>query len=159
MSLVEKLKEKKLELRKAKIKGEDVGAQLDDLTYVMDQADKAVLAQKSEAREPTDAQYIQEIKKFVNASKEVIKDMETCSFGNPCTNLMLTKKSQASIDFVSQFLPEQMTDTEIRSYVEKLIDSAPDANMGLIMKSLKFDHEGHYDGRTASTIIKEILKK
>jgi len=60
------------------------------------------------------------------------------------------------------YLPRQMSEEELRDTIEYIIDNAINTqqtpNIGLVMKALKDNHAGLYDGAMASKITKELIK-
>lgn len=92
----------------------------------------------------TDAQILALIKKHV----ETLKD-----------NLKVSPEHTATaneIAFLQAYLPQQMTEAEIRAAIQKAIDEGA-TNMKLIMGALQGQYSGLYDGRLASGIAKELL--
>ena len=55
-----------------------------------------------------------------------------------------------------QFLPKQLTEAELRSYVGEII-LTEGLNMGKIMGVLKGRFDGRYDGKLASSVVKAAL--
>lgn len=104
-------------------------------------------------RAPTDAEIVAVIKKFIKNIDELL------SVVNPETDGY--KIAQAEKELFNSFLPQQMSEAEIRAaasliYVG-LAESNKKPNMGDMMKAFKAAHEGQYDGAVASKVIKEIL--
>lgn len=61
------------------------------------------------------------------------------------------------IQILESFLPQQMSEEKLQTVVESIVVAADNPNMGLIMKELKDNYAGLYDGKTASKIAKEVL--
>lgn len=57
-------------------------------------------------------------------------------------------------DLILSFLPKQLEDGEIHMI---LLRSGAEKNMGALMKYLKENYAGRYDGKQASRLVKEIL--
>jgi uncharacterized protein YqeY len=55
------------------------------------------------------------------------------------------------------YLPQQMTDAELRHFVRAKIDNGC-KSLGDLMKALKSERTGLYDGKMAGTIIKQELE-
>ena len=72
------------------------------------------------------------------------------------------EKVDFEISVLKGFLPQQITGQEledlIQSYIQKEQDSGADkkALVGLVMKALKAEHNGRYDGREASSILNRL---
>ena len=67
---------------------------------------------------------------------------------------------QAQADFISTFLPEQLTNQEIEDIVSKVIDQSKSTGLkdmgkviGIVVKKI----EGRADGKTVSNIVKQKL--
>lgn len=58
---------------------------------------------------------------------------------------------------IESFLPEQLDETKLRQILAEYKGSNADANMGGAMKFLKEQYHGHYDGKLASTLAREIF--
>ena len=69
--------------------------------------------------------------------------------------------SQArELELLAAYLPTQMSDTELDSAVRAIVTQLGVSGakaMGTVMAELKTQHGGRYDGRAASTIVKQIL--
>lgn len=64
-----------------------------------------------------------------------------------------TTKNQDELSVLEAYLPKQLSEAEMREIVSLL--SVKD--MGSIMKHFKLNYDGQYDGKTLSTIAKEVL--
>ena len=72
----------------------------------------------------------------------------------------LAKSEQEEIDIVSEFLPEQMEEDEIREVCRKVIDELGAGglkDMGRTMGALKERYAGQMDFSLASRIVREML--
>jgi uncharacterized protein YqeY len=74
----------------------------------------------------------------------------------------LAQKEQEEIAIIEKFLPAQLSAEEIRGEVQKIISatgaSSP-ADMGKVMGAATKQLAGKADGKTISTIVKELLSK
>lgn len=63
--------------------------------------------------------------------------------------------------FLLQFMPQQMSESELTAIVSKFVSEVRASNkvasMGAVMQHLKDNHSGLYDAKLASTIIKSQL--
>lgn len=64
-----------------------------------------------------------------------------------------TTANEIEISTLENYLPKQLSETEIRSLVGMLSFN----DMGAIMKHFKSMYDGRYDGKLLSTIVKEKL--
>ncbi len=95
-----------------------------------------------ESKTPDDA-YV------VNKIKSMIKSAEA-------TNSL----SEDELEYMNTYLPKQMTEEELDNVIAcfKVELNVTDmSGMGKIMGALKKDYNGQYDGKLASTIIKQNL--
>lgn len=56
-------------------------------------------------------------------------------------------------DILLSYLPQQMTAEQLKDAVKK----SGTTNIGEAMKYLKANHDGQYDGKLASTVVKEVI--
>lgn len=61
------------------------------------------------------------------------------------------------IDLLQSLLPKQLTEDELRAAIAQIIEGGA-MNMGMVMKELKAQYTGLYDGRTASSMVKAALE-
>lgn len=61
------------------------------------------------------------------------------------------------VKILEQYLPKQLTETELSDIVNHYVDNAPDCNIGQVMGYLKQQYPGLYDGKVASGLVKERL--
>ena len=64
-----------------------------------------------------------------------------------------TTKNQDELEVLEAYLPKQLTVDEMR----KIISLLSIKDMGQIMKHFKANHDGLYDGKVLSNIVKEVL--
>jgi len=87
-----------------------------------------------------DTKVIGTIKTFIESATEMKK------YGHP--------SADAEIAALSALLPQQMTQEELAEAVQK----SGGTNMGEIMKYLKSNHGGLYDGKMAQVVVKLYLE-
>ena len=72
----------------------------------------------------------------------------------------LAEKEREEIEVIEKFLPKQMSEDELRSIIEKIVEksgtSSP-ADMGKVMGMANKQLGGKADGKTIAAIVKEIL--
>ena len=74
----------------------------------------------------------------------------------------LAVKEREEIEVIERFLPKQITETEIKEAVIAIIlqtGAASPADMGIVMGVASKQLAGLADGKTISTIVKELLSK
>jgi uncharacterized protein YqeY len=82
---------------------------------------------------------------------------------NETRDLLLSNGREVSVQdneitVVSEYLPKQMSEGELRSLLEGLKDQAPEGKgaRGFFMKVLNTDYKGQFDPRAANAIVEEI---
>lgn len=64
-------------------------------------------------------------------------------------------KANAERGALEAYLPKQLTEAELEAIVKPKV--AAGENMGVIMKALKVEYAGRFDGQLASSIVKRAL--
>jgi uncharacterized protein YqeY len=89
-------------------------------------------------QEPTQDQIYAVIKKLYEAAKEMRE---------------MTPEADQEYMYLKDFIKQMMTEDELR----KVISESGCKNMGEIMKFLKMNYNGTYDGKMANMIAKEFI--
>ena len=74
----------------------------------------------------------------------------------------LAKKEQEEIEIIEKFLPKQLSAEELKTIVSKIITevgATSPADIGKVMGAATKQLSGQADGKTISTIAKELLSK
>jgi len=100
---------------------------------------------KKELREPTSAEVNAVVQKFLKGARQNLELVP----GN--TEITF------EISVYERYLPKQLNSIELRSIVQALVDANDGVNMGQVMAHLKNNYGGMYDGKVASSIVREIL--
>lgn len=69
----------------------------------------------------------------------------------------LADGEKAELKILEGYLPAQMSESEIKSVLEKMVSVAPVKEFGVIMKEASKELRGKADGSFISKILKEIL--
>lgn len=144
MSLMDTIRAAQVNARKAK---DSATATL--LTTLLGEAGS--IGKNDGNRETTDAEAIAVIRKFIKNNEET-------------AGYLSIEEQKAPYVLENQllgtFLPTQLSDAELKSVIIKLKEelNAGPKDMGKIMARLKVEHDGTYDGRLASTLVKEVLQ-
>jgi uncharacterized protein YqeY len=92
--------------------------------------------------------------------KEVKSRRETVDEASANDRQDLADSTQAEITFLQTYLPEQMSEEEIRSLAQDIIEeqnvSSPQ-EMGQVMKALLPKVSGRADGKLVSQVVKSLL--
>ena len=71
----------------------------------------------------------------------------------------LIDEAQTKLDVLGKFLPQQMSEEEVRKIVQEVVDSMPEAQpgpaTGMVMKKVA----GKLDGAMVSRLVRELLSK
>jgi uncharacterized protein YqeY len=74
----------------------------------------------------------------------------------------LAQKEQEEIEVIEKFLPKQLSFEELKTELEKIIQqigATSPADMGKVMGVATKQFAGKADGKTISTLVKELLNK
>lgn len=152
MSLLNDIKAKQLELRKAQMHDKiDRNVEISLLTTLFSEAS---VPGKAAQRESTDAEVIAVIKKFVKNNDECMMSAGDRRDSDWCDRLSIER------DVLDLFLPKQLTADELNEIIGGFVAAngiAGPKGTGLVMKMLKEQYEGLYDGKVASDIVKTVL--
>lgn len=148
MSLINTIKEAQVAARKARTS--EVAVSLLTTLY-----SEAAMIGKNAGRESTDAEVIAIVKKFskINAeNRGYAGDRRDSDWAD-----VLCEEQE----ILDTFLPKQLSDVELTDIMRTIIDcnglSGP-KSMGILMKLLKEQYDGLYDGKQAATVSKLLLK-
>jgi hypothetical protein len=106
-------------------------------------------AAKNTGHETTDAEVIAAIKKTL---KNIGESLEALKFSSDGRVLALLAEQK----LFTAYLPQQLDEAGLKSVIDGLV-AAGNTSMGDIMKALKAAHDGQYDGKMASAVIKARL--
>jgi len=65
---------------------------------------------------------------------------------------------ECTFEVCSEFLPKMLSDEELENVINNYINDNERCNMGSIMKELKTNYVDLYDGKKASTLVRNLLK-
>ena len=91
------------------------------------------------------------------AQREVKKRNEAIQFTEQAGRAEEKQKLLAEIAILEFFLPKQLSSEDLEKIVVGLKESTPGASMPIVMKHLKENYAGQYDGKSASEIVKRVL--
>lgn len=139
MSLLDRIREDAITARKAKDPKAGV------LVTLIGEADTAMKKLK-EPRPLEDAEVVAIARKFIKNIDE------TLAVVTDSAAVLKAKTERAALE---AYLPHQMSAEEIAGFARTA--AAEGANLGQIMARLKVEKAGQYDGKLASTIVREAL--
>lgn len=105
---------------------------------------------KNAGHEPTDADVVVFVKKTL---KNVDEMLRLASPGSIAHSVATTERA-----LFEKYLPKQLSEAELKFVIDELV-AVGHTNVGDVMKALKTDHGGQYDGAMASTILKAKFAK
>lgn len=149
MSLLQTIKSAQLQARRDR--RTDVAA---SLTTLIGEAE--AVGKNAGNRAPTDAEVTAMLKKFIKNANEVVNLAKV-------TNEVAAQRAQEEVALYEGFLPPQLTEQQLRTAIDGFVvdycisygQQAP--KIGDVIKFLKANYDGQYDGVLASTIIKQVL--
>lgn len=148
MTLIELLKLNLLNARKATEPDE---TKTDLLTVLV--SDCVKVGKDAGNRDTTDEECIKLIKSYVKACNTNIAIYEKSGAYSAQLSQALNEKS-----ILESYLPMQLTTAQINTRIaDYLAISGGDANFKGLMAYFKANYDGMYDGKTLSTLAKEIL--
>jgi hypothetical protein len=128
------------------------------LTTLLGEAE--MIGKNAGNRETTDEEVIAIAKKFIKNIDETINAIRKVEMTDEKAAALRMAFAERGV--VEMYLPKQMTVEQLRDVIQKIITGmkmlGADPNMGLVMKELKGNFDGQYDGKAASTITKEELQ-
>jgi len=146
MSLIETIKAKNIEARKARS-----AATATLLTTVI--GEDEVIGKNAGNRAPTDEEVQKVLAKFIKNNNETIAALGHAS---PRAEILMAENVILEAFLPTQMSLEQLTAT-VRAIVIGLKMAEAKIDMGTVMKILKDRFAGQYDGKMASTVIKAEL--
>ena len=100
----------------------------------------------------TDDEVVSTVKKFAANVEETITNMEEIHRD--------TTVQRRELQILQEYLPEPLTEAQLRQAVRGIVEDLGVSGaraMGQVMSELKTRHGASYDGRLASTLVKEEL--
>jgi uncharacterized protein YqeY len=91
--------------------------------------------------------------------REVKQRNETIDFARQGGRDDTVAELQAEIAVLEDYLPKQLGEVELRAAIETIAADTGATSIGPVMKELSQRYPGRYDGKLASTIAQETLKK
>lgn len=141
--MLQQLKSDLLQIRKSKTTAD---WKIDALTIVLSEIQR--VATLKEKRPPTEDEIISVIKNQIKKSQE---------FQSQIKSEERKQEVQNEIDFLSSYLPQQLSDTELEKAIKHYLPTLFD--IGSIMKALNTDFPNRFDKKRASEIAKALLAK
>ncbi len=90
--------------------------------------------------------------------RELKKRKEEQEFAEKASRADLIEKAQNEAKVIEEFLPTQLNAAQLRTIIKTFVDQDQSASVKSVMKFLKDQYAGQYDGREASDATKEVLE-
>ncbi len=92
------------------------------------------------------------VKKQVKQIRDALVDFEKAGRDE------IVASESSKIQVLEEYLPQQMSDDELRVIVEEAVQKISDANMGTAMKAAMAAVAGRADGRRVSALVAQLLQ-
>lgn len=69
----------------------------------------------------------------------------------------IRKKTEREILVLADYLPKQLSETEVKAFIAEIIAKTPGVNAGLVMKELSPKIKGQFDSKLANELVKNAL--
>ena len=69
----------------------------------------------------------------------------------------IRKKTEREIVILSDYMPKQLDEATVKSYISDIIAATPGVNAGLVMKELSPKIKGQFDSKIANELVKAAL--
>ncbi|HVX93182.1 MAG TPA: GatB/YqeY domain-containing protein [Candidatus Dojkabacteria bacterium] len=105
----------------------------------------------NKGKELTDDEQIQIIR------KETKKLVESYELFTASGRKDLADNEKYQLEVLNTYLPQLMSEEDIRTKVKEIIDNAPKKDMGVVMGLVMKELKGKADGNAVNKIVKELL--
>jgi uncharacterized protein YqeY len=105
-------------------------------------------------REPNEAEELQVLQKQVKMREDSVAQYGAAARQD------LVDKERAEIAVIERYLPQRMSDDDVRAVVERTIrevGASSKADLGKVMKAVMAAHQGQVDGKAVQRIAGELL--
>lgn len=89
---------------------------------------------------------------------ELKKRREELEFAQQAQRAELVTNLEREATIISEFLPSQLSEEDLRKVVTQFLSSQTGAKLSEVMKFLKENYAGQYDGKLASTVAQSCLQ-
>jgi uncharacterized protein YqeY len=156
-TMIQKLRAAALQARKDSAQGRGVQAQVASTLLVTLVSAAAMVGKNDGGREPTDAEVVKEVKKFLKG----VEDTLAILTGDAGTETdPRVAQLQVEKELLTAYLPQQLSDEALAAEVQRIVGALSEKGpkqMGVVMKALKDGFGGRYDGALAGKLVKEAL--
>lgn len=69
----------------------------------------------------------------------------------------IRKKTEKEIITLAEYMPKQLSEAEVKNFIQEIIAKTPGINAGLVMKELSPKIKGQFDSKVANELVKAAL--
>lgn len=118
---------------------------------------RAILSCIQYAEMESDSGSVSEAQCISIAKSEIKKRNEEIEFAEKAGKADYVEQLKKEQEIILNFLPAQLTEEQLKEKISSIVAELDTPNIGLVMKSLKENFDGQYDGKLASQLIKTLL--
>lgn len=89
--------------------------------------------------------------------RELKKRREELEFAEKGGRSDLVEKLKSEVGTIEEFMPTQLNPAQLRTIIKSYVSQDQSPSVKSIMKFLKDQYAGQYDGKEASEVVKEVL--
>jgi uncharacterized protein YqeY len=108
---------------------------------------KSMLIENKTSKSP-----IPEIDVAIRYVKKLKESLESFPEGNP-----VRLKTEREIEILKVYMPAELSEEAVKTYIKEILSANPAANAGMIMKELTPKIKGQFDGKRANELVKSAL--
>lgn len=108
---------------------------------------KSMLMENATSKNPTG-----EMDVIVKHHKKLKESLENYPADHP-----MAIQTKAEVEIVQTYLPQPLSEEEVKAIIEEIKGGLDQVNMGAIMKELQPKIKGRFDGKKASQMVKDAL--
>lgn len=90
--------------------------------------------------------------------REIKRRQESIEFATQAGRSESVKQDQLEIAIIQDFLPKQLSNEEIRDFFLKLVGKDKELKLSDLLKALRAEHDGEFEGKIASEIGRNVLQ-
>lgn len=127
----------------------------DTLRLVTSEMKNQAIKLREKGKELDEAEQLAVLARCVKQRKDSVEQYEDAG------RTELADKERAEIAVIEGYLPQGLSEEELRAAVAEAIAEAGAASMkdmGLVMKALMAKHKGRIDGKSAQSVVGELLR-
>lgn len=89
--------------------------------------------------------------------KEAKKRQEAIELYQRGNRQELADKETAELNLIKSYLPEAMSEAEVKAIIEEVVNTVPERNFGMVMKAVMQKTQGKADGKMVAKLVQEAL--